>query len=311
MTSEVIRIISFNVLAPHYADPNDYPPNCDFELGREYRRERILKFLTEMKYKCDIIALQEVTLDTEFNGFFRKGEYQHFIKLLSKEFYHEFVAHDLEFCDEWKNYPPDSEFGRTINGNALFFRKDLFNKPKWYNLKLSDKGNRAICGKVKHLPTEKTIKFTNIHFSSGRNTEYRLNECSNLLNQLVFDPDHLDIIVGDFNNGICIAPFNKLIEKHNFINSLIDIDNQRTYSMYDRPRKKFPVDHCIYRGKNILVIPTSSEVLTNNAWEEYPFDEQFDKYQSERLKKCLSLYGSDHFPILIKFKLNYPSIKFD
>lgn len=288
----MIRVLSFNVLAPHYADPEDYPPGCDKELKREYRREKILNFLSSNKSDCDIIALQEVTIDTDQ----RKGEYDYYYNLLKNEFYGNFVYHDFGYCDEWKKYDFDSEYGYIKCGNALFLNKNIFEIIKWDSLKLSITGNRAIVADVIHLFTNKYLRIGNIHLSSGKDITPRISEFQKLLSLFPFNNKYIDIIIGDFNNGLTISPFIELLSQHLFHDSLDGIDDKRTYSMYDRPRKHYPVDHIIYRGSHIIILPQSC-VIDNDIWSRNPYDEHFDEYQTSRLKECLNTFGSDHFPI--------------
>ena len=56
-----LSIVTFNVLAPLWADPVWYPETMDPALlDREYRRERLAAFLKSQASDTDVFCLQEV-----------------------------------------------------------------------------------------------------------------------------------------------------------------------------------------------------------------------------------------------------------
>ncbi|CAH6419111.1 Hypothetical protein HVR_LOCUS305 [uncultured virus] len=288
---------------------------------------------------CDIIALQEVTMDTiiKFNDkdYYHPGELKYYQQCLDSEFVGNFYPHDVSYSNEWKFYSLDSPYSYIETGNALFFRRSSFTNPLWKDLDLeidasiySDRklfpiGNHAIYGEAIHLISGRPIRIINPHLSS-ESPQVRILEFQQVLNQLPFNSQSLDIIVGDFNNGLDIPPFQEIINQHKFRDALSGIDDKLTYSMYDRPRKRFPVDHIIFRGDNINVESNNSHenhgfpeftitgVIDSRLWTKYPYngvisshngitnahDKIIDVHQKTRLQECLDIYGSDHIPII-------------
>ena len=170
----MLTALTFNVLAPNYAAPKYYPPIDNIYLSRHFRRSATTKFLNNIKSKCDIIALQEVTHDTIINDeicHIRIGEYNYFNDLLSDDFIGTFVPHDKSY---WSNYfdKNNENYAYIQNGNALFLRKSVFSEITWYDVPLTT-GNHAVSAIAIYSPTKRFIHILNVHFENlNENTRF-------------------------------------------------------------------------------------------------------------------------------------------
>jgi endonuclease/exonuclease/phosphatase family metal-dependent hydrolase len=275
----MIRILSFNILGYNFVNSEDYPRESYNYLSREYRREKILSFLSCAKDLFDIIGLQEVTYDNDGH------EYNYIHDILCDLFYCNFVPHE------------DGHWDSNIrNGNALFFRKSIFSNPVWHNIDLST-GNHCIRCDI--IYNQKLLRVMNIHTDSD-SSELRGIELFKALS-LLENNYSTDIILGDFNTPTT-KPIKYLFDKYSYKDAMKE--NISTFSiiipeklcMYE---KVGPIDHVIYRNCELV----SSYVLSNNMWNIYPLNGQLDILGPQRLNKCLSLYGSDHIPIMVKLNI--------
>lgn len=297
-----IRIISFNVLASNYIDMIDYP-NIDIkELSSEERRYRITKFLNFAKLNADIIALQEVTYDT-YNTCTNKltvGEFTHYSKVLNPEFQGLFEPHEIYYWNE--NKYKNCRF--MFNGNALFFRKSIFQLLNYEKISLQT-GNNTLLTNLLFVPGNIYLQVLNVHLDSEY-LDRREKELYNLLvaaeNERNKDYDKLsdkwaEIIVGDFNSQPNITTFSNLLYRTQLLTKV---------NIY---RSTFPnsgaIDHIYYRS-NILQPYTGSllcfDTDTSADCEKFNdleyYTKVFDFNLSLSLKDVIRMYGSDHIPII-------------
>jgi hypothetical protein len=95
-----ISVVAFNVLAPLWAAPNWYPGEMDMSLlDTEFRRERIIRFLTNQASTTDVFCLQEV----------QQSELPYFLAALGPVF-RGFMAHNDP--DWWSNWLVPEILGR-------------------------------------------------------------------------------------------------------------------------------------------------------------------------------------------------------
>lgn len=304
-----LTIVTFNVLAPRSADPNDYNIINKYHLDTTIRRKKILNFLTSMKDKCDIIALQEVTHDTiMISGELihpKEGEYNHFVKTLYPDFIGVFYPHDVDYWDEWKTYDPSSPYSYVQNGNALFFKLSSFKNINFTDLSLKD-GNHAVKGEATHIASNREISIINLHLD-GDSIDSRINELTAALQPMSSCDNSFDLIVGDFNTGTEIPQIKNLIDKYGFTDAIIESQelsgkfiNVPTYPLTEKEIKRNPVDHILYRGTKSHVKYQYTKPLDQGIWEIYPKTEP-DIFQHHRLNAILNIYGSDHIPVKATF----------
>lgn len=280
----MLSVLSFNILAPHYAQATFYPPGIDRFLSLEYRRANTSSFLSRMKNVCDIMGFQEVTHDPSCYD-----EFTYLQELLGDEFYGMFVPHDSHY---WTEYGP-----YVVNGNALFFRREVFTEPTWFDVSL-ETGNHAVLGETTHIPTQRRFRVLVIHLDS-EDQNRREYELAVALNTLSRDSKMIDIILGDFNMDSSERAYGT-IRQAGYRDSLYDLGIRLpTFSFLTSE----PIDHIIYRDLigAMIPIPGKTKVLDSGLWKEYPELGIVDLFAAPRLKACLDLYGSDHLPILTTF----------
>lgn len=281
----MLNILTFNILAPNFANPSYYLPGMDVLLSQESRRQGTTRFLHRIMDVCDIIAFQEVTNDPK-----SYDEFTYLVDLLGDEFIGAFVSHDLHYWSELDYH--------VVNGNALFFRRALFSEPVWYDVSLMT-GNHAIRADVTHLPTMRNFRILNIHLDSDKK-DRRDYELMMALDSLPLDPNTTDLIMGDFNMETS-DPSYSVVRRAGFRDCLYDlgINTPTFFSMVAEP-----IDHIIYRditGGALYLIPGKS--LDIGLWSKFPKIGPFDMLAGPRLKEYLTLYGSDHTPVLITFQV--------
>lgn len=300
LLKDMLSILSFNILAPHFASPSYYPPGMDKPLAQCYRRRATRRFLSQIKQSCDILAFQEVTHGTKSPDPLPGcklspvsfDEYSDLIELLDDTFTGMFYPHDPNYWSEYGTYVP--------NGNALFFRRDVFSDPVWTNISLKT-GNHAVLGEVTHLCSGQKFRVLNIHLDS-ESDKRRHCELMTALSYLSDTRDITDIILGDFNMGAS-DPYFSVVCQAGFRDVMKDVKvNTPTFSFMSNE----PIDHIIYRDRSqsaIIPIIGKSRVLDNGIWDKYPRLGPLDIFAGARVRACLDTYGSDHLSVLAVFQL--------
>ena len=299
-TSYKLTILSFNCLAPCYAQPKWYYPENEVKLDKIYRRERIIKLLTrdyhnnsklKLYEQPDIISLQEVTDDTIeiINGitYNREGEYKYFKSVLENDYYCKFYPHDKTYWESYFSSDPTSPYAYIKNGNALFLKKKSFSEPIWFDKSNSLSGNHSVYAETIHLNSGKKLRINNVHFDSdvGGN---RLKELESLLSFLVFDNNIIDLIIGDFNASTEQANLKQLLVDKKFTNILKFIQDELGYNVFEQTHPFTsqyngnnvygPIDHILYRGDKILpdltilVSGTKLNINLKSQRDEIDFD---------------------------------------
>lgn len=323
-----MNLVTFNVLAPCYANPSWYYDSTKPLLKTMYRRSRILQFLDSVR-ESDIIALQEVTDDFEetVDGvkYKREGEFKHYVELLGRTHYAHFVSHERRYWSSYFSSDPTSPYAWISNGNAIFVKKSAFTDVWFIDHPLGDAGNmsafasaicrtngrRVVCGSI-HLDTD---------VGGNRNSEW--NSVGELL--LSLDRRVVDIVLGDFNTntqaGTLQSDFESFTvsETDKFKNALYKLSVNTGLPIY-RPTHPMTstfndsttyekIDHCVYHNgvspssayysgldKYGTADGTFSGVIDNCLWYTYPTDLD----EEERTNANFELVGSDHFPVKIR-----------
>lgn len=286
-----LRILSLNVLGPNFAAPKYYPPGSN--LDDEYRLQRLLVFLQERKEYCDVIALQEITRDTdvlyETEVVHKRGTYEHIKALLNEEFHCMFIPHARHHWIECvKNECKDPRFPYSYidNGNALFIRKSSVIPSSRSEVPLPG-GNNAV--RVVFISHGYKFRITNIHFES-ESQSLRLLQFMSMIESLKDDVDY-DICLGDFNTILNIPPYPEILKLYNW---RVDSNTSPTFTLLSPNVNHNSIDHVIYRGNFTL---KQFNVLNQEIWEKFPDDAT----AAERLNLNIDICGSDHLPIYAVF----------
>ena len=338
-----IKLLTFNILAPHYANPKYYPKCVIPHLDTQKRLTATLAFLNDISKRCDIIALQEVTDNTVD----RVGTFDRIRDVLQKNFEGQFLPHDEKYWNSWIDRNKDSHFSYMKNGNSLFINRHSFTEPIWRDIPLTT-GNYAICAKVIHRKTGISVRVLNIHLDTedGYKKEYTsameaikelsntiVNPSTTIVNPIttVVNPSTtvanpsttvvnlsstIDIIMGDFNHSLKDPHIEPINRDNNFTDALT-IDRKLTFSMpTSSTRTIMPIDHIIYRSGHVTPLAdsdnlfhglpshTNTGVIDYNLWNLYPYNRnEYDANECCRLRECLRIFGSDHMPVVATMKI--------
>ena len=274
---DCLKIMSFNILAPCWADPSLYPKDSWPYLDRVYRRDKIINFLLANS-DVDVIALQEVTtIEFGFINAVLMNEYQGFQSLHAMDYWSNWITHNVP----WEP-----------NGNALFLKKTTFKNIAFNDVLLSDDGNHAAIAMAVHRLTNKNVQVLSVHLDSDH-AYNREREFQAALGLMVESSAQIDIIAGDFNIDITKANLSQDITKANFVNVLHEMGVNEVTSpylgMYYANSVYGPIDSVLARN----VVPNNANVFDFGLFRIYPNK----KDETMRIVANFQRCGSDHFPI--------------
>jgi endonuclease/exonuclease/phosphatase family metal-dependent hydrolase len=278
----ILTVKTLNVLAPCYARPEWYPKSASSYLKTLSRRKRILSFLQSIN-ETDIISLQEVT-DEEF---------EYYLSTLESTHYSCFVPHERRY---WSTYFTDATW--VPNGNALFIRKYTFHHVIFTAISLGGAGNKAILARCIHKTISIDFRIVSLHVDAdiGGNRKDELSSLNKILIPTLYT---IDIVAGDFNDVISD-------DLHDFKDALQNVGSTKPTHPHNsgfNSTNYQVIDHIIYRyGLTILY----ADVLDYGLWSYFPEVRRvgIDINEENRLKTCLELLGTDHFPVIARFYIS-------
>lgn len=282
--ANLIKVLTFNILAPCWAGTKYYPLTAVPYLNRVYRRDKIINFLLS-KSSTDIFTLQEVTQE-EFIYLKEslKNDYVAFQALHSPNYWSNWISKDLP----WEP-----------NGNAIFIKKNRFSIIDFKDLTLTDDGNHAAYVEALDLKTHKKIRAVSLHLDSDRAAN-RKREFQALMNYLPQRNDFIDVISGDFNTNTNSSSLHKEVKKAKFQNLLTSLGINKVTCPHFISTFKQPnfgsIDHVLIRNAN----PQNGNVIDYGLMQIYPYSED----KEERLSASIKISGSDHFPVEGSFVAN-------
>lgn len=277
--SHPLCIVTFNVLAPCWANPSLYPTTAKPYLEREWRRKHIIEFLNRIANSADIISLQETT-QTEF-GFFKEA--------LKQNFYAFQAYHDPNYWSGWISPGIPWE----PNGVAIFVKKSTFTNVNFIDLPLTKDGNHcAFFSGIEQL-TGLKVHAVAVHFDNDH-AYNRSYELGTLLHFLDFDRADRDIIAGDFNFGTESGTLKHKLDYYHFVDVLHRLKKEVWTHPFDMAgdRNSGIIDHIVVRNAE----PLDGKVCNFGLWKLYPKDETGRVIAN--FKRC----GSDHFPVFGEVK---------
>jgi endonuclease/exonuclease/phosphatase family metal-dependent hydrolase len=281
-TMPQLKIVSFNVLAPIWADPSLYPTGS--HLDRNFRLERTTAFMESQRSTTDVFCLQEIQ-DVEF------------LQVQSR-FNDDFVAfmshHDFTY---WESYL--TIYPWAPNGNAMLLKRSSFENIIFTDIPLSKSGNHCVYATGRHVSSNSNLRIWSIHLdTTSKNREL---EFGSLLNTYKESTDLLhptvDIIAGDFNADTDIGNLQQDIIKAGYTDTL---------AYLGVARRTHPFSSSYYKSNNWAVLshilirhatPLYGAVLDNNLEVVYPASNTHDITEDNRIRANLDYCGSDHYPI--------------
>lgn len=269
-----LNLSTFNVLAPCWSNPSEYPNNSLSYLDKVKRRALIIQTIQSLAKSNDIIALQETQED----------EFGYFYDAMTKAGFDGFHANHRD--DYWSRYitinPPF-----VSNGVALFWNKKTVTVLNINASNLSDDGNHCIFTKLKK--GNKQFRLICCHLDSD--TGGRRSKESKAMMDLLTPIDGMtDIIIGDLNFNIDNGPYNRIFYSNNFIDVLKSLNKEEMTHPFDftyMGNSNYGIiDHILVRN----AVPVDGKVLTFNVWNDGITSE-------ERINLLLQRDGSDHFVV--------------
>ena len=276
----VIKLATFNVLAPCWADTKYYPVNSLQYLDKDYRKKTIIDLLLNLTKTNDLIALQETQED----------EFLYIKSVLAVVNFEGFNINHRD--DYWCLYITENP-PFVSNGVALFWNKKTINMLKIYGQNLTNDGNRCIMAFFENIKNTKLFRLMCVHLDSdtvGRN-EFETKEIINIFNEFNIIKNTTDIIIGDLNFNTECPPYNKIFSDNNFKNVLKTVNKYEITYPYDI----LHMGNCIYNIiDHILIrngIVVDGKVITFNVWDDAETDDDL-------INLLLQRTGSDHFVVI-------------
>jgi endonuclease/exonuclease/phosphatase family metal-dependent hydrolase len=276
-SSNKIRVLSFNILAPCWADPSYYPASTAPLLNRLTRRKTIIDLLKSYQNSVDVFALQEVA-QSEFNC----------LKEALKMTHIGFQANHAS--SYWSNWITPANPWEP-NGNAIFVNKSLFTTISFEDFASSGSGNHSalFTATIKNSGG-KMIRAASVHLDSDYPYN-RKNELGAVLAKWLPKSNNLDIILGDFNTETDATNIQTDIKKAGY-NDLLELlgTARQTHpwdSKYYGADNWGIIDHITYRNGSAV----SGAVVDFNLFQLYPNNEE------ARININFQQSGSDHFPL--------------
>jgi mRNA deadenylase 3'-5' endonuclease subunit Ccr4 len=269
-----LNLSTFNVLAPCWATPSEYPASSLPYLDKVKRREHIIQTLLNLANSNDVIALQETQED----------ENNYFSDALSKVGFNGYHVNHRD--DYWSRYiTVDPPF--VSNGVSLFWNKKNITLLNISNCPLSDDGNHCILATFKK--DNKTFRLVCCHLDSDTGGR-RSKEAKAIMDLLTPTDGITDIVIGDLNFNTDNGPYNRIFYTNNFTDVLKYVGKEEMTHPFDftyMGNSNYGViDHILVRN----AIPIDGKVLTFNVWVDGQTSE-------ERINLLLQRDGSDHFVV--------------
>lgn len=269
-----LYVMSFNVLAPCWSNPENYPKAVESYLDRVSRRKKIILFLNRAAKKADIIALQEVT----------QIEFQYVKEELERDFYTFHALNDPSYWSDW--ITPGIPW--EPNGVALLIKKSTFMRVKFQDIPLTNDGNHSAYFEGIQKSSGLLVRGASVHFDSDKASN-RHAELRAVLRLFKRDSTSPSIIAGDFNYGTEKGVIKKYLDVNHFVDVLKKLHRDEwthPFSM-DGDRNNGILDHIVVKNAS----PIDGNVHNFNLWQRYSDDEP------RRIIANLKISGSDHFPI--------------
>jgi len=195
MSSALVKIASFNVLAPSWASPSYYPESAHPWLHPlEARSDRIVTFLkNHVVDKLDVIALQET--EVTVTPLLKAG--------LGEKFQFFSSNHDDSY---WAKWTAGGQQPYNPNGVSIAINSNTFDVLEFLDVPLGT-GNHSAVAVCRHKTTDRIFRVASVHFElddiSQRDSEVKAIADFMNMNQKEKNWSHpVDIIAGDFNSAI-------------------------------------------------------------------------------------------------------------
>ena len=291
--SKYIRIVSFNIMADSWTQPEKYAPIPADVVDRNNRILKIIEYLKMARRDAiDVFVLQEVTA----------REFKVLREALGKDFYSE-MAYNAPGYWATEGYLPDPAKWEP-NGPAIFASKSRFpegKQPEFSQHALGDAGNFCITMKARLKDTNSTLRVFGVHLDDtptdpddDQLTMMGKKETEALMRLAGGQRDKvIDVIAGDLN--INLGPHSPLTpiflsEKFVAVVNALNVD-------------KAPVATSPYHESpdGVTEADTYDHILVRNATPVYALVRHFGAEaiadEDQRAEAFMRAAGSDHYPL--------------
>jgi endonuclease/exonuclease/phosphatase family metal-dependent hydrolase len=274
-----VPVLTFNVLAPIWADAVWYPGDLDVSLlDRGYRRGRTQAFLREVRDQLDVVCLQEVN----------QAELPYYLEALGQDFEGSMAFNDPAFWSNW--LVPEMPW--EPNGTAVVVRKSAFVDRHFEDIPLSGDGNHAMVFEGRHRASGQTVRVQSVHLDSDSGS-HRVEELRALMLRYPSNPGLVDVVCGDLNEDTVTGSVAGILKREAYLDVLASVGNREpthpwSSSYYSSARWAI-IDHVLVRNAT----PVAGDVIDFGLWSITD--------ETDRIEENLRRDGSDHFPVTAIF----------
>lgn len=268
-----LAIVSFNVLAPLWVEPDLYPPEVEqtaFDAGA--RRTSAARVLGSLARIADVVCLQEVL----------ESEYLTYARALGPAFEGRFASHEHAHWEDGLAGQPWQP-----NGNAVFVRRRAVTGVEFEAIPLGT-GNRAVAVAGTHAATGRRLRVYSVQVDPDFQRT-RDREIGALLAQAPADPRTTDVVCGDINEDVETGPSSQALRRAGFVDVLAAAGTRRPTHPFASANYAAAhwaaTDHVLVRH----AAPLRGEVHDFGLWAIPD--------EVERVTAALETGGSDRFPV--------------
>lgn len=290
-----LKLSTFNVLAPCFANPIYYPENCAQVIGdTAFRLNRIgLEIGALKKVGTSVFCFQEVTpemydgISSTFLALFGFGKFQGFV-----------AYHDANY---WRSYQPDPN-NPVPNGNAIFILTDTWNildlKDVSTNPNGNGSGNHAAYAKISpKTGSSHVFHVMNVHLDSDHGGN-RKKEVTGALTYLQdhAKPKETQVLLGDMNNTTSSGSIKEALDAAGMVNTKDPLEPTHPFSDdYNDNNNWASIDHITYKYGTATAVGDTT-IRNHGLWETYPVLSP-DTNNPSRILANFDICGSDHFSV--------------
>jgi endonuclease/exonuclease/phosphatase family metal-dependent hydrolase len=291
--SKYIRIVSFNIMAASWTEPEKYAPIPADVVDRNKRILKVIEYLKMPRQDAiDVFVLQEVNA----------REFKILREALGKDFYSQMAYNAPGYWATEGDLPDPAKW--EPNGPAIFASKSRFpedNKPEFSQHALGDAGNFCITMKVRLKDTNTTLRVFGVHLDDtptqpddDQLTMMGKMETEALMRLVGGQKDSvIDVIAGDLNINLGPhSPLTRIFEKEKFADAVnvLNVD-------------KVPVTTSPYHESSdgVTEADVYDHILVRNAKPVYALVRHFGAEKitddDKRAEAFMRATGSDHYPL--------------
>ncbi len=290
-----LKLSTFNVLAPCFANPIYYPDNCAQVIANtNYRLSKISTEIGALKAAgTTVFCFQEITPEMY------EGISETFTSIVGFGKFQSYVAyHDPNY---WKLYQPDPHHP-VPNGNATFVLTDVWNILAWESVSTNPigqgAGNRAAYTKLSHkIASAHVFHVMNVHLDSdhGGNRKKEIKGALYYLNSHT-RAGETQVVIGDLNNTTSSGSIREILDSAGMVNSKNPLEPTHPFTnSYNGNNNWASIDHIMYKSGTAIAVGDTT-VRNHDLWDMYPILSP-DTNNPLRILANFDICGSDHFSV--------------